>query len=394
MANITISPNMSMPVPVPGVDPGPDWANNITACFSIVDSHNHTPGSGNQITPSALNINSDLSFLVNNAVSVRSIRFYPNPSALSGVLDLGCIYEAGVDLYYNDGNGNQIRITQSGSVAGSSGTITGLPSGTASAAYSSLQGTFIFQQATSTAANLDAASYVLRYPGSYPTPSGNYISLQAPTSLSTGYALTMPALPAQQNIMTLDSSGNISAPWNVDNVTLQVTSNLLNVKAIPALTVDTAQIVDGAVTLPKLAPLSYQLSSSCGNFTSSTFGIVLVTNLSVTITCTGRPMFVTLVNDGGSVASSFAAGSGAGGVNPQAQIYLFRDAVAISSSQVSLRAAPAGGTVSSVIAPACGSLNMFDTPGAGTYTYTVGLQAEGDATQVSLTQVKLLAYEI
>ena len=50
MANTTTSPNMGMPVPVPSVDPGPDWANNIVADMSIIDSHDHSPGKGAPIT--------------------------------------------------------------------------------------------------------------------------------------------------------------------------------------------------------------------------------------------------------------------------------------------------------------------------------------------------------
>lgn len=50
MANTTTSPNMGMPVPVVGTDPGPDWANNINACLSIIDSHNHSTGQGAPVT--------------------------------------------------------------------------------------------------------------------------------------------------------------------------------------------------------------------------------------------------------------------------------------------------------------------------------------------------------
>jgi hypothetical protein len=32
------------------------------------------------------------------------------------VTELGCLYESGVDLYYNDGSGNVVRLTSGGSV--------------------------------------------------------------------------------------------------------------------------------------------------------------------------------------------------------------------------------------------------------------------------------------
>jgi hypothetical protein len=156
MSNTVTSPNMGLPIPVVSTDPGPDWAQNINAALSILDGHNHSAGSGVLITPAGIFINADLLFNSNNATLLRSVRFSPQNSTLSASSDIGCLYEVGPDLYYNDGLGNQIRITQSGSVTGSTGTITGLPSGTASASYSA--GTFTFQSATAVAANIAAAA--------------------------------------------------------------------------------------------------------------------------------------------------------------------------------------------------------------------------------------------
>ncbi len=231
MANINISPNMSLPVPAPSLEPGPEWAQSLVACFSILDGHNHSPGSGEQITPTGININADLPFNnSNNATALRSVRFFPNGSPLALATDLGCLYESGVDLYYNDGSGNRIRITQSGSVSGASGTITGLPSGTASASYQSSSGTFQFLQATSTAANMDIGTLVLRYPGSYPTPSGNYIALQVPSSISSGYSLTLPALPAANNtFLTINTDGRFVSAFTLDGVTLVGSGNLIQI---------------------------------------------------------------------------------------------------------------------------------------------------------------------
>ncbi len=234
MSNVTISPNMSLTIPVTGQEPGPDWANDINNSLSVIDAHNHAPGSGVQINPDGININADLTFGSNNATALRSVRYTINPSPLAGVSDLSCGYSAGVngDLYWNDGLGNQIRITQGGSVAGSSGTITGLPSGTASAAYVSGSGTFVFQQSTSTGANLDVASIAIRYPGSYPTPAGNYIQLQAPSSLATGYSITLPATaPGTSGAFLTESTAGVVSYTNIDNSSLAISSNILGIKA-------------------------------------------------------------------------------------------------------------------------------------------------------------------
>lgn len=210
MADVVISPNLNMPIPVVGVDPGPDYANNINASLTTIDNHNHTLGRGLQIPTAGINIDGDLPLNGYSLNSILSLQLDPQGAPLEGVSPfLNAVYVAGVDLYYNDGDGNQVRITSGGNVAGASGTITGLPSGTASASYQAASGTFQFQQATSTAANLDVASIALRYPGSYPTPAGNYIQLQVPSSIASGFSLTLPLLPVAQSFMTLDTAGNI-----------------------------------------------------------------------------------------------------------------------------------------------------------------------------------------
>ncbi len=60
MANSYLTPNMSLIVPVPGSQMGPDWANNLNSSLTILDQHSHVGGSGVQITPSAININTTL----------------------------------------------------------------------------------------------------------------------------------------------------------------------------------------------------------------------------------------------------------------------------------------------------------------------------------------------
>jgi hypothetical protein len=219
-----LTPNMSLPESVIATDSGLVWEQNLNAALSIVDQHNHSPGSGVQINPAGLNINSDLPINANNLTLVRSVRFAPQSVPLSGGLDIGVIYESGVDLYYNDGSGNQIRITQAGSVAGAAGTITGLPSGTASASFGA--STFTFQAATLTAANLDAASIILRNG----TASSFGLTLEPPNAMAYNYTLTLPTLPLTTSFMTMDALGNmgttIPIASGIDGTMIAVDVNL------------------------------------------------------------------------------------------------------------------------------------------------------------------------
>jgi hypothetical protein len=239
MPNFIPTQYMSLPNPVPGTDPGPDYALNIQSCLTILDQHNHTAGSGQQITPAGLNINVDLSFQGNNATFLRSVRWSPQGSPISGALDLGCCYVAGADLYYNDTAGNQVRITQGGSVAGSAGTITGLPSGTASASYNA--GTFVFQSATNTAANIDGASYIFRNG----TANSKGLTLQPPSAMAANYSLTLPSIPGAQQFLAIDTSGNITGFAN--------TSQGITAAMIANSTITATQIANGTITNTQLA---------------------------------------------------------------------------------------------------------------------------------------------
>lgn len=223
MANTTTSPNMGMSVPVVGVDPGPDWATNIDACLSVIDGHNHTAGSGVQLTPNAINVNSDFPWNNNNLTTVRSVRFFPQSAALSLGTDVSCLYEAGVDLYFNDGSGNQIRITQGGSIVGTAGSIGGLPNGTASANYAA--GTFIWQSATNTSAVMDFGSAILRNN----VANSKGLTLAPPNAMGADYGLVLPSLPGTKSLMTLDTSGNMAGDTTADNVTITISANVLQI---------------------------------------------------------------------------------------------------------------------------------------------------------------------
>lgn len=205
MADVTISPNMLLPIPVPGVDPGPDWANNIVADMYAIDSHDHTSGKGVQITPDGMNINADLEMNSNDLTEARSVRFTPQVALISDPADIGCLYESGVDLYYNDGAGNVVRITQAGVVTGATGTITGLPSGTASASFAG--GTFTFQSATNTPATMAVGPLVI---GSA-SVSPKTVTLAPSASQAANYSLTFPLVAPEANQVPIsDGSGNLS----------------------------------------------------------------------------------------------------------------------------------------------------------------------------------------
>ncbi len=222
MAFETSSPNMLLPIPGVGLTSGPLYATDVNNCLTLVDSHDHTTGKGVQLTPAALNINAALPLNNNNLITARSVRFQVQSAALALAADIGCLYVTGVDLYYNDISGNQVRLTQSGAVAGTPGSIANLVS-PASATYVSGSQTFVWQSAANTPANMDGGSFIFRNV----TASSKGATVSAPAALAADYSLVLPTLPAAQSFMTLDASGNMAAPWTVDASTVRIVANQL-----------------------------------------------------------------------------------------------------------------------------------------------------------------------
>lgn len=203
MAGETISTNMGMPIPGVGNTTGPTWASDLNTSLNIIDGHNHSIGSGVQITPDGLNINSDLSFGSNNALSLLKAGFTSQLSALTGTNFLSFV--AG-NLYVNDGSGNQIPITAGGGVAGSPGSIGSLTS-PASATYSAGSKLFLWQSGSSKAAAMDNGAITIRETD---VASAKGITIASPVSLAADYNLTLPtALPASTRYLSGDNSGNL-----------------------------------------------------------------------------------------------------------------------------------------------------------------------------------------
>lgn len=364
MANTIASTNMALPVPVVGVDPGPQYASDINTCLTLIDAHDHSSGKGVQITPSGININADFPININNLTLARTVRFSSQSGTLSGASDVGCLYEVGVDLYYNDGSGNKIRITQSGGIVGSPGSISGLVS-PASATYVSATQTFVWQSAANTAANLDAGSLLMRNI----TSGSNALTLSPPASLGSNYSIVLPTLPASQKFVTLDASGNMAAPWAVDNSTIEVNAN-------------TVQLKNGGVTRNKSAGTGIQFSSSCGAFTTASTSPVDVTNLNITITTTGNPVALSIRPEtiSGSISYTGVGVGSAGSVN------LVRGSTTIATFSTQ--------TDGNSITIPSSSINYIDVPpSAGTYTYKIQ-QFLSTGASANFYYSQLVAYEI
>lgn len=378
MANTVNSTNMAMPVPVVGVDPGPTYATDLNTCLGIVDSHDHTVGNGVKITPSGMNITSDLSFnSTSSAIALYKAVFTSQSVALTGTNFLSFI---GGNLYVNDSSGNQIAITSGGGVAGSPGSIGSLAS-PAAATYSAGSKLFTWTSAATKAAAMDNGAVTIRETD---VASAKGITIKSPTSLAADYNLTLfAALPGSAMYVSCDSSGNLGNV-SADTIGAAMTSTGSNAISVARTRATGTTVAAGGVAI----------STSSGGFSSTSASMTDVTGLSVTITTSGRPVQIVLVPDNSASQSRIGAVSTGAARSIAFNIQLVKSGTASDTflSVVSMTADNTGATL--IINVPASSLSLIDPVSIGTYTYKVQVQAISATTTVTVGFCKLVAYEL
>lgn len=270
--SVTNSPNMFLPIPTVGNEPGPDYAFDVNAALTIIDGHDHTLGSGVQITPAAININTSLNFNSQSGINIKDLVLIAQSSASTVPQSLS-VAPGGEgppqqDLWYTPDTGIPIQITKNGIVNTVASSIPG---------ESYAAGTFIWTQtqsaAPTTPANFDIGSITLR-PNVALTMYGVTLSPTAP--IASSYTLYMPNNPgllANTSFLTMDTGGQIDGTistvggivgTNIAALTI-TDSNLAN------LTITGAKIAPATITADKLAagvlPIQdYQDFTSSGSF--------------------------------------------------------------------------------------------------------------------------------
>lgn len=325
-ASTTTTPNMSLILPVPGTEPGPAWAQELNTALGVVDSHNHAPGSGVQVPSAGINVNADLACNNYNLSLPRSIMFTSQPSALSTPNDKSNIYVVNGDLWYNNSSGTAVQVTSGGAVnVAGSGNISGMGGTTAAVTYSNTTKTFSFTQSSGVTADIAAGSYNLYQDVS----SANPITLKSPASLATAYTITFPtALPGSgTKICTITSAGQMACAYDVDNSTLQVSSNLLGVKANG---ITASQIANNTITATQIA--------------NNTITATQLANQTITATQIANGTITGTQISGGTLTDTQIATGGISGVSLANNIALPGVPQAGSSSPIALVGSAASGT--------------------------------------------------
>lgn len=367
---------MSLETSTPGVTNDLTAATNIEANWQILDVHDHSSGKGSQVPTSGLNINAALNFSGNKAYNFLATQFSNQSSSLATAANKPCIYVLNGELRYIDNSGNDVLMTNSGSVAGTSGSISGL---TAPVAAGFSSATFAWQANSGTGlyAKMSNADINL-----YQATAGvtNAVTLKSYPSLAASYSVIFPsAVPASTAYVSMDNTGQL-ATASADTIGAAMTATGGNAVAAIRSRATGTTVAAGGVAI----------SASSGSYAlAAPAAYTDVTNLSVTITTSGRPVFVGCI----SAATSSVVGSATGYFVIQNTgsgtvcITITRGGTVIMNTQQSQNYS---NTQSYLPASA---ISFVDAVAAGTYTYKIQV-GSNNGTTIGVQDVKLVAYEL
>lgn len=208
------------------------------------------------------------------------------------------------------------------------------------------------------------------------------------------------------------TTGTLSV--KTDNTTVEISGDNLQIKdsgvslaKMADNSVDTPELVDGAVTTAKiedaavtpakLAARNLVESAAVNSFSTSNTTLTDVTNLSVSITTTGRPVFVGMIP---ASTSTTTTGMGLVSISSNSNVALgglwfLRGASVIANFRLSYLTQ--GSAASTYYNNGCSSYFFIETPAAGTYTYKVQARIgtiPSVTSTVSVEACKLVAYEL
>ena len=354
-----------------GLDTGLTIETNTNSNWAAVDGHDHTSGKGVQVPTSGLNINADLPFNGNNATLLRSSRYSPQTAALSLPTDLGCVYVAGVDLYYNDVNGTQIQLTAGGSV---NATSSGISDGTATASFTG-SGPYVLVVDTdvATPADIQVGSVLL----GNNVANSNFLKLSPPAAMPADFTLTLPSLPGATSFVTLDTSGNFGASIP--------TSGGIGTTNLAAGAVTSAKIAAGTIVQSNMGILNPTAASPVSNGTTNSTTPVVVSGLARTITTSGGAVLVTF--------SGFNVNYSTGGVAADSDFGIF----GIYMDGVLQQTAAMSTTANIINIPASSFNTLIGPVSAGSHTFSVRISVingSGGSIGINVSNVTMRATEI
>lgn len=434
MAFESTTPNMLLPVPGVGQTDGPTYATDVNNCFTRIDGHNHTTDNGVQIPPAGLNINSNLTFQSNSATNLYSSQYISQATSLTGASNYRSVYTVinnstgGSDLWYTNGLGVAVQITNGSSIAAAGGSIGGLPNLAASVTFTDPR--YVFLDTAGEPADLDFGSAFFRN-GASPT----FATELSSSVLTSNTHQTLPPTPANTAFITMDASGGMNTNTSTSggitgsmiavntvsggsggNITLgsvtgaaagsgDIAGNTITSANISPGTIANASLTNATITSAKIAAntitgsniatttvspanLTVQ-SSSNSNISSSSVGSptpVLVGTVGNPATGSNRNQMIMMVPQNVGSSAHIACSTVAG-------IASFAITYKQDTTTYSVQQCIVGAGTGNVQIP-LGSFTQFaPSVGTGFSTWTVYLSAQGGSS-AAIVNGQLVAYEM
>jgi hypothetical protein len=278
----------------------PTAAQNINDALAAIQTVLET-----QIGPSSFNINADLELNDNSLLEAQSVQFTNKTAALSASQTCR-VYVQSNELYFSDGAGNQVQVTDGGTVGGSIAGITGDYPTDAGADVNFVASTNVynFLQETNQYADVQVGSAVLYGTGA---AAATAVTVSRPVSLPSSYTLLLPtALPGSSSVMLLDAAGQVSSALTLPTLTGLLTLGAGLVVSTVGITVTAGgiSVVAGTTAVQALTATTVTASSTVQGtllaHTASRFRVISAMAARSTL------------GSGGTVNWQFVGGVGAG----------------------------------------------------------------------------------
>jgi hypothetical protein len=385
---------MNLTLPAVSQTPGPQWASEINGDLTLLDAHDHTTGKGLPVPVAGLSIDDDLGFGGVHGIEQASfLGLYPQ--AVSPVGGTRLYANTSGNLFYNNGSGTPVQITNGASVSpGTSGSISGL-SFPAAAKYDNGTSTFSFygNEGASQLAPMEHGPLLL-----HTSVAGSQaLQIQPSASMVSGYTLTLPpTLPASVTSFLATSTTGVQSNVAPDNSTIEISSNIVQIKAfgvdttqLADLSVETVKLADGAVSPAKMGSARYDIGNTgtgAASFSSlPSSPDTIITELSVSLTIdTYRPIIAFCMSDQSTAANSYFK---AASHDAQVMIRITPPSgPAVNASRVLLK--------KDVYYPASSVQCMFEPTMLGPHSVTVYVSSPGVSADLDVYYMKFAAYQI
>ena len=252
---------MALTLPTAGVGgtAGPDYATQINAALTAIDSHDHSSGSGARVTVAGLNINAALEMNDFRLYELGAAVLTSQSSILTGADYLNSIQVVSGELHYRDASGNDVQLTASGALnAASIGGIGGdYATSNAAVTYSDTTKAYSFTQSSGVTGDMVVGSLFV-----YENASGaNYVKLSSKASLAANISLELPSsIPSSvTELMTLTTGGVMGSSATPTVTSITTTGNVIAGTSVQADSViektsNTGVTADGALLKDGYAP--------------------------------------------------------------------------------------------------------------------------------------------